>query len=158
MAPTHEAPEDGDSRAPSVQPIPQPTFTYERILKDTEVDISQGPPLPPPAPRRPLPVAGTGGPSGLPPEEPAPPPESGEPGRGTFMVQVASFSRLAEAERLRARLAQLGIMTSIQTATLQNGKTTYRVRTGGYASRAEAEEIQMQLKRQGHDSLMIPIR
>lgn len=167
LAPKGESPEDGGGTARAGQPLPQPTFTYERILRETEVDISKGPPLPPPAPRpQPQPVAATDSTPGVlveptpvpEPSEPTQLPPAGEPSSGTFVVQIASFTRPADAERLRERLAQAGIATSIQTATLQNGRTAYRVRTGGYASRSEAEQIQALLKRQGQDSLMIPIR
>ncbi|BCU05440.1 SPOR domain-containing protein [Allochromatium tepidum] len=168
LAPKGESPEDGGGTTRAGQPVPQPTFTYERILRETEVDISKGPPPPPPAPR-PQPQAqppqigidSVAASEPAPAAEPAasdqlPPPTT--PSNGTYVVQVASFSRPADAERLRERLAQLGLSTSIQTATLQNGKTAYRVRTGGYANRSEAEQVRALLKRHGQDGMTIPIK
>ena len=166
LAPRGESPEDTLGATLAGQSVPKPTFTYEKILSETEVEIGKGPPLPPPAPR-PQPQA-------QPPQvgieavsEPAPAPEPSapsqlpppaEPTSGTYVVQVASFSRPADAERLSERLAQLGLSTSIQTATLPNGKTAYRVRTGGYANRSEAEQVRALLKRHGQDGMTIPIK
>ena len=148
------------------QPVPKPTFTYEKILSETEVDIGKGPPPPPPAPRpQPQPpqtdIDSVAASEPAPAAEPVasdqlPPPTT--PSSGTYVVQVASFSRPADAERLRERLAQLGLSTSIQTATLPNGKTAYRVRTGGYANRSEAEQVRALLKRHGQDGMTIPIK
>ena len=151
------------------EPVTKPTFTYEKILSETEVDISKGPPPPPPAPR-PVPVPDipaadnelatlTASESVT---EPAPAaaalPPAMEPSSGTYVVQIASFSRTSDAERLQAQLNQLGVPTGIQTATLANGKTVYRVRTGAYASRPEAEQVRALLKRQGQDGMTIPVK
>ena len=187
------APRSGPSEddAVSVQPEPpvlKPTFTYEKILSETEVDVSKLPPLPPPAPRpqplvlTPEPPPQTVATTNSQPEvwseptlpfEPAPEPEpppaaepqvpnpfpaSTEPRSGTYVVQVASFSRPADAERLRERLALIGLSTNIQIATLPSGKTAYRVRTGAYASRQDAEQARELLKQQGQDGMTIPIK
>jgi cell division protein FtsN len=77
---------------------------------------------------------------------------------GTYLVQVGSFNRPADAERLKAQLALLGVSASIQTATLANGKTTHRVRTGAYASKQDAEKVRSLLKRHGKDGLTIPVK
>lgn len=168
LAPKGEPTEDAAAPARTSQPVPKPTFTYEKILSETEVDISKGPPPPPPAPRpqpqaQPLPadIDSVAVSEPAPAAEPVasgqlPPPTT--PSSGTYVVQVASFSRSADAERLRERLAQLGLSTSIQTATLPNGKTAYRVRTGGYANRSEAEQVRALLKRHGQDGMTIPIK
>ena len=168
LAPKEGSPEDSGGVARAGQSVPKPTFTYEKILSEAEVDISKGPPLPPPAPRpqpqteppradiESAPLPGPAPASEPLASDPLPPPN--EPGRGTYVVQVASFSRPADAERLRERLAQIGLSTSIQTATLQNGKTAYRVRTGGYASRSEADQVRALLKRHGQDGMTIPIK
>ncbi len=137
--------------------LTKPSFRFEEILNDTEVDVGRGPPLPPSAPRPqpPAPVA----------EQPAqttaliPPVEPAAQARsGTYVVQVGSFSRPADAERLRAQLGLLGLSTSVQAATLSNGRVTHRVRTGGYASRQEAEKVRTLLKRHNKDSISIPVK
>lgn len=141
-------------------PPAKPKFMFEEILSDTEVDIGKAPPPPPPAPR-PQPVAPTPADAGTEraatPELPLPETAT-RPSAGTYVVQAGSFSRAADAERLKAELALLGLSTSVQSATLANGKTTHRVRTGGYASKQEAEKVRALLKKHGKDSLAYPIK
>lgn len=142
---------------PDKPAVSKPNFRFEEILSDSEVQVGSAPPLPPSAPRPqpPAPAA----------QEPAQtttvtPPAAAVPraGSGTYVVQVGSFGRAADAERLRAQLELLGISTSVQAATLADGRVTHRVRTGGYASRQEAEKVRSVLQRHGKDSLSIPIR
>lgn len=166
LAPGGEQSDEAIGPARASQPVLKPTFTYEKILSETEVDIGKGPPPPPPAPR-PQPQSPPADIESVTMSEPTPaseplastqlPPPT-EPSSGTYVVQVASFSRPADAERLRERLAQLGLSTSIQTATLQNGKTAYRIRTGAYSSKPEAERVRALLKQHGQDGMMIPIK
>lgn len=65
---------------------------------------------------------------------------------------------MADAERLKAELALLGVTTRVQAATLANGRTTHRVRTDAFASKAEAERIEALLRRHGKDSMKIPVK
>ena len=141
---------------------PPPKFQFDKILSDSEVDVSKGPAPPPPAPRPQPPAAkptpaeaeqATAEPMPPPPVEPV-----AEPRSGTYLVQAGSFNRAADAERLKAQLALLGVSASIQTATLPNGKTTHRVRTGAYASKQDAEKVRALLKRHGKDGLTIPVK
>lgn len=89
----------------------------------------------------------------LPPAQPVAPPRS-----GTYVVQAGSFVTAGDAERRKAELALLGISSSIQSATLPNGKTAYRVRTGSYSSKQAAEQIRAQLKRNGKEGMTIPVK
>ncbi|MBK1723302.1 SPOR domain-containing protein [Thiocystis violacea] len=141
--------------------LPKPSFRFEELLSDSEPDSGKSPPLPPPAPR-PQPPAqnpqdATQTDTVTPPLAITPEPVA-KPASGTYVVQVGSFSRAADAERLKAQLALLGVSTSVQAATLANGKVTHRVRTGGFTSRQEAQKVQSLLKRNGKDSLAIPVK
>lgn len=148
--------------------LPKPSFKFEEILSEGEVDIGKGPAPPPPAPRpQPpepeKPAAAKPAPSkpaqtasvSRPPATPEP---VAKPRSGTYVVQVGSFGRASDAERLKAQLALLGISTSVQAATLSNGRVTHRVRTGAYASKEEARKVQALLKRHGKESLALPVR
>ncbi|TCT22083.1 SPOR domain-containing protein [Thiobaca trueperi] len=137
-------------------PAVQPSFKFQEILSDTQVDVSDRAP-PPPAPR-PQPPAVEQPPAGPMPETASPVPEPTAATPGTYVVQAGSFKRAADAERLRAELGLLGIAASVQTATLPNGQTTHRVRTGPYANKQTAEQVRNQLKRNGKDGVTYPVR
>lgn len=140
-------------------PMVQPSFKFQEILSDTQVDISdRGPPPPPSAPRPQPPVAQQAFNDVLPDADIAPAPEAVVATPGTYIVQAGSFKRAADAERLKAELGLLGIAASVQIATLPNGQTTHRVRTGPYASKQTAEQVRNQLKRNGKDGITYPVR
>lgn len=139
-------------------PAVQPSFKFQEILSDTQVDVSdKGPPPPPPAPR-PQPPAAEQTPAEPMPETTSPVAEPVAATPGTYIVQAGSFKRAADAERLRAELGLLGIAASVQVATLPNGQTTHRVRTGPYANKQTAEQVRNQLKRNGKDGVTYPVR
>lgn len=49
---------------------------------------------------------------------------------GTYFLQVGSFQRYAEADKLKADLALLGVESSIQRVRVNDGSTWNRVRIG----------------------------
>ncbi|NEX22987.1 SPOR domain-containing protein [Thiorhodococcus mannitoliphagus] len=158
---TESAPEAAEAKSDQ-STRPKPNFTFEKVLTEAEDDDGKAPPLPPPAPRPQPPEqkqeqAQPATPTPAQTTAITPEPET-KPRSGTYVVQVGSFSRAADAERLKAQLALLGISTNVQAATLSSGRVTHRVRTGGFASRQEAKKIQDLLKRNGKDSLAIPIK
>lgn len=79
----------------------------------------------------------------------APPLPSGE----VFMLQIGSFKTLAEADRLKAQLAMLGVEAKIETA--QIGTATWnRVKVGPFASMASADKIRGTLRQNNVDSVI----
>lgn len=60
---------------------------------------------------------------------PNPEPEPQVQAPGPYIVQAGSFSAYQRADRLRARIALLGIPSEIHKAQLADGQTVYRVRT-----------------------------
>lgn len=144
-------------RAASSAERPAPNFTFQKILSDTRVDTRPPPPPPPSAPHpQPQPAA------------PSTPVEDGDAAAvaeppaaqhaGTYVVQAGSFRRPADADRVKAELALLGISSSVQTGTLPNGQTAYRVRIGPYTSRQAAEQAHALLERHGKDAMVMPLR
>ncbi|MBK1641749.1 hypothetical protein CKO12_07670 [Chromatium okenii] len=137
-----------------------PTFHFPQLLNDTRVEAAdRAPPPPPPAPRPQLPpppedepMADAGADE---PIEPPPPPS--RTGAG-FVVQAGSFKNTTDAERRRGELARLGVSSSVQKATLPDGQTVYRVRSGVYATRKEAEQTRDLLKRNGKDAVAYPVK
>lgn len=138
---------------PPRQAPPPPQFDFYNMLPAERVALSPDAPLSTPTPA--VPATPAPAPAEAPPvaTEAALPPA----GSGDFVIQVASYSRPADAERLKAQLALLGIPTSVQSVRIENGQTFYRVRTGAY-DRAGANAVQARLKQNGHEALMMRAR
>jgi len=73
----------------------------------------------------------------LPGEKPAKPVEPASPPDDTWWLQVAALKMPAEADRLKARLALLGLRVVIQKIGIDN-QTLYRVRIGPYKRQDDA--------------------
>jgi DedD protein len=97
-----------------------------------------------------LPRSGKSAPPAAPAPEPAaaPPPLAASGGR--YVVQVASFSSIENANRLSDSLRGHGHAVLADTVKTDTG-TLYRVRTGPYASEAEANEAADRLRKQVSD-------
>lgn len=67
-------------------------------------------------------------------------------------LQAGSFSSADDADRLKAKLAMLGMEASVQTATLPDKSVWYRVRLGPYKSAGEMEKVRATLKQNGMDA------
>jgi cell division protein FtsN len=74
---------------------------------------------------------------------------------GTYLLQAGSFPSHQRADRLRARLALLGLETRIQTVSVDGSKTWHRVRVGPYKNLAELNEARALLKQNGIDAILI---
>lgn len=73
-----------------------------------------------------------------------PPAETG----GRYVLQAGSFQDAADAESVKARLALMGFMASVQTVNI-NGQTWNRVRLGPWSSAAQLEETKQRLEAAG---------
>ncbi|MDD5299517.1 MAG: SPOR domain-containing protein [Gallionella sp.] len=67
-------------------------------------------------------------------------------------LQAASFSNADDAEKLKARLAMLGVETSIQTVTIPDKGVWHRVRSGPYKNTGEMNSARILLKQNGVDA------
>jgi len=74
---------------------------------------------------------------------------------GTYLLQAGSFPSHQRADRLRAKLALLGLETRIQTVSVDGNKTWHRVRVGPYKNLAELNEARTLLKQNGIDAILI---
>lgn len=148
-------------QAETEQAIPRPRFDYHSILPEMEVvvpndELDKRPPaLPPPPGAEPEETAAAPEPAPAPEPQPAGPAAVG----GTsYLLQVASFKNPADAERLKAKLALLGMTTSIQQVTI-NGKDTYhRVRVGPYNGKGAVNKARDKLAGEGLESLTIKLK
>lgn len=88
--------------------------------------------------------------------------KAGQPARfagdgASYLLQIASLRKASDAERLKARLALLGIRANIQRVTV-NGKGYHRVRTGPYQGRQEVNKTRALLSSNGMDSMAVKLK
>jgi len=77
-----------------------------------------------------------------------------EPGR--YVLQVGSFTEIADADRMRANLALLGIESRIQRVTIDE-EVFHRVRIGPINELAELNRIRARLRGARLDSLLMKV-
>lgn len=65
------------------------------------------------------------------------------------ILQAGSFSNIGDAEKLKARLALMGVESNIQTAVIPDKGVWYRVRLGPYKSADEINRASNFLKQNG---------
>jgi cell division protein FtsN len=121
---------DGDSSAAAAAAADR--FEFYDMLPDAEVDVAEQPK-----------ESGAGG----------PPPVSVP---GTYVVQAGAFPNFAEADKVKARLALLGIVSEIQAADA-NGAQFHRVRIGPIDNLNELNRLRALLRQKGIEYLVIPV-
>jgi cell division protein FtsN len=77
---------------------------------------------------------------------------------GTYLLQAGSFRNRKQAEQLRARLALLGLETSVQTVSVDNRQTWHRVRVGPFSNLQELNRARALLQKNGVDAILIRIK
>lgn len=81
----------------------------------------------------------------------SPPP----PGASFYTVQVGSFRRDTDAQRLLQQLARKGYEARLLSITLPGKGLWHRVRIGTFAERAEANEMAQRLRRQENLTVLV---
>ncbi|MDE2234461.1 MAG: SPOR domain-containing protein [Gammaproteobacteria bacterium] len=74
---------------------------------------------------------------------------------GTYILQVGSFQSYAEADRLKANLALLGVESSIQQVKVSNGAVWNRVRIGPIQSLNQLNALRAKLAQNHIEPLVI---
>lgn len=69
--------------------------------------------------------------------------------KGGGMLQAGAFQKQDDAEKLKAKLALLGLEASIQSAAVPEKGTWYRVRLGPFTSTSEMDKALAVLKQNG---------
>jgi len=77
---------------------------------------------------------------------------------GTYLLQAGSFRNRKQADQLRAKLALLGMETSIQTVSVNNKQSWHRVRVGPYNSLRDLNQARRLLKKNGIDAILIRLK
>lgn len=74
-----------------------------------------------------------------------------------YLLQAGSFKNQQDAERLKASLALLGVMSAIQTVTINND-TWHRVRVGPFSNRALLRDTLATLKQNNIHAMTMELK
>ncbi len=74
---------------------------------------------------------------------------------GHYILQVASFKNMNDADGLKAQLALLGFQPVVQTVAINSDEKWHRVRIGPYADRESLEAARIRLRADGHDNPLV---
>lgn len=75
-----------------------------------------------------------------------------------YFLQEGSYTTADDAEKVKAKLALLGMVANIQPADIPEKGVRYRVRLGPYKTSTEMNEAMASLKSNGHNALPIHIK
>ena len=74
---------------------------------------------------------------------------------GHYILQVASFKSMRDADGLKAQLTLLGFQPVVQTVAINSDEKWHRVRIGPYADRDSLEAARIRLRADGHDNPLV---
>ncbi len=77
---------------------------------------------------------------------------------GAYVLQVGSFRRYDQADRLKAQLALLGLEANIQGVTVNGNETWHRVRLGPFHSLHKLNETRGVLKQHHVEALLLKLK
>jgi cell division protein FtsN len=77
---------------------------------------------------------------------------------GTYLLQAGSFRGRKQAEQLRAKLALLGMETSIQTVSINSKQSWHRVRVGPFNNLRDLNQARSLLNKNGIDAILIRLK
>lgn len=128
----------------------EPKFDFYTLLPETEVVVNQGK-----SQKEPIVTSSSEHDSSE--DTPEAGTTNGNNGadKTIYLIQVASFRKLSDADGYRAKLAFLGVESKVQTVTIDNKETWHRVQIGPIIGRAKADAIQKKLKDNNIDSLLM---
>ena len=75
-------------------------------------------------------------------------------GQNSYILQVGSFRNAADAEQMKARLALLGTVASVQSVTV-NGQAWHRVRIGPFEGTRKTNDMRRLLSENQIDTLVM---
>ena len=131
--PAAPAPKTEDAKEPAAQ---RPRFDFYNLLPDMEVPV---------------------------PDEDLAAEREREPAEAvTYYLQVASFKRFEDADRLRAQLAFLNLESHIQRVSVmgqdQHEQIYHRVRVGPFDSARKMDQVRSKLRAESLDPIVLKIK
>lgn len=128
----------GAESAPQ-NPVSKPKFDFYTILPEMEVKVPEwevdAPPLPAPQSKPPQ----------APPDTP-------------YLIQVGSFQRFQEADKMKARLALIGISADIQRVTISGTDVWFRVRVGPFKDLKKLQSTRSRLAENSINFMLVRMR
>ena len=76
----------------------------------------------------------------------------------TYVLQAGSFKQLAQADRLKAELALIGMPAQIQTVSIEGGTKWHRVRVGPFTNLQALNEARDELQNNGLKVMVLKVR
>jgi len=123
---------------------PKPTFEFYTILPEMEVVIPDEELMAPEASDTPSARI----------ETQAPSVQDGT----SYILQMGSFRKFEDADRMKAKLALIGIETEIQKVSINNRDTFHRVRSGPYQSQTQLNAARKLAKENNIATLVIKLK
>ena len=74
---------------------------------------------------------------------------------GHYILQIASFRSMKDADGLKAQLTLLGFRPVVQTVAIDSDEKWHRVRIGPYADRDSLEAARVRLRADGHANPLV---
>ena len=85
-------------------------------------------------------------------------PDKAGAAKDVYFVQAGAFQNPADADNLKARLALIGLVSSVEPASLPDRGTWYRVRLGPYSQLEEINRVRSTLAQNGVEASLVRIR
>jgi cell division protein FtsN len=76
----------------------------------------------------------------------------------SYILQMGSFRKHQDADRLKAKLALIGIEADIQKVSINNRDTYHRVRSGPYRTQSQMNAARLLAKENNINSLVIKLK
>ena len=138
----------------STTPPATPKFEFYTLLPEMEVVVpDEDLVAPAPAPAESSATAET--PTSAAVEDDAPGDTDPALKSGHYILQVASFKSMKDADGLKAQLTLLGFQPVVQTVAINSDEKWHRVRIGPYADRDSLEAARIRLRSDGHDNPLV---
>jgi cell division protein FtsN len=134
-----------DPVKPTESTAPKPRFDFYTILPEMEVVVPDPEPeaVSPPTKSGAAPVVNAD--------------SRATSGAAYYMLQMGSFRKYSDADKLKASLALVGIEAEIQRFTLDGGEVFHRVRSGPYTS-GQVNALRARLTQNNISSLIIKLK
>ncbi|HXH03623.1 MAG TPA: SPOR domain-containing protein [Candidatus Competibacteraceae bacterium] len=154
--PSPAAPSTGRGQAAQSEALPpaaKPKYDFYKVLPERQVVVGEEPAATPMPRLQAMPPAGVGQQAAVTP--PAGTAAPAKPGGGRYLLQVGAFSNYAEADRVKASLALLGVNARIEVGKASDGSPLNRVRIGPLKDSQQMQALRKRL--QEHNFPSVPI-